>query len=62
MKSRLIYENFKKKINQNKKKKISGLLKKINKGTWPEFLKSFKRNYKYSYDPLYALRSKSRLI
>ena len=50
MKSRLIYENFKKKINQNKKKKISGLLKKINKGTWPEFLKSFKRNYKYSYD------------
>ena len=47
MKSRLIYENFKK-INQNKKKYL--LLKKINKGTWPEFLKSFKQNYKYSYD------------
>ena len=30
MKSRLIYENFNKKINQNKKK-ISGLLKKIKK-------------------------------
>ena len=49
MKYRLIYENFNKKINQNKKKKISKLLKKINKNTWPEFLKSFKQNYKYSY-------------
>ena len=50
MSSKIKITNFNLKINQTKKINLTKYLKKITSSEWPEFLKSFKKNYKYSYD------------
>ena len=50
MSSKIKITNFNLKINQIKKINLTKYLKKITSSEWPEFLKSFKKNYKYSYD------------
>ena len=50
MKSNIIINNFQYKMKLNQKKKLLKYLKKIHILEWPQFLKSFKKNYQYSYD------------
>ena len=47
---KLFLKILKEKIKFKKKKNNIKYLKKINKNTWPEFFKSFKKTYKYSYN------------
>ena len=46
----LTFKNFNNIIKQKHKTKLSTYLKKINSLEWPEFLKCYKKNYKYSYN------------
>ncbi len=46
----LIFKNFSYRKNANEKKKLLNYLKKINNIQWPQFLSSYKKNYKYSYN------------
>ncbi len=50
MGARLKIKNFENKIKINEKKRLLNYLQKINKSEWPNFLKSFKKKYNYSYD------------
>ncbi len=50
MRSNLIINNFKFKIKPNRKKKLLKYLNYINSSEWPNFIKSFKKNYNYSYN------------
>ena len=50
MRSNLIINNFKFKIKPNRKKKLLKYLNNINSLEWPNFIKSFKKNYNYSYN------------
>ena len=50
MRSNLIINNFKLKIKPNRKKKLLKYLNYINISEWPNFIKSFKKNYNYSYN------------
>tara|TARA_Y100000590_G_scaffold188214_1_gene214509 strand:+ start:2477 stop:3637 length:1161 start_codon:yes stop_codon:yes gene_type:complete len=50
MGSNLILKNFNYKTKLKKQKNLFKYFKKINNLEWPDFLKSFKKNYKYSYD------------
>tara|TARA_Y100001970_G_scaffold264412_1_gene350995 strand:+ start:699 stop:1856 length:1158 start_codon:yes stop_codon:yes gene_type:complete len=50
MTKNLIFENFSNIFKTKQKKKLSIYLKKINNLEWPKFIKSFKINYKYSYN------------
>ena len=50
MRSNLIINNFKLKIKPNRKKKLLKYLNYINSSEWPNFIKSFKKNYNYSYN------------
>ena len=42
----LIFKNFSYRKNANEKKKLLNYLKKINNIQWPQFLSSYKKNYK----------------
>tara|TARA_B100000287_G_scaffold433323_1_gene494774 strand:+ start:1213 stop:2373 length:1161 start_codon:yes stop_codon:yes gene_type:complete len=46
----LILKNFSYRKKTNKQKKLLNYLKKINSIQWPQFLSSYKKNYKYSYN------------
>ncbi len=46
----LKFKSFKNNHNSERKKILSEIIKKINKNDKPDFIKSFKQNYKYSYD------------
>jgi len=50
MDSNLIIKNFNSKLKLKDQKKLLDYLKKINNLEWPEFFKSYKKNYNYSYD------------
>ena len=50
MKVNLNLKNFEYKINLKEKKKLNKFIEKIKKNTFPEFFKSFNKNYKYSYN------------
>tara|TARA_B100001121_G_scaffold219691_1_gene192981 strand:- start:12129 stop:13289 length:1161 start_codon:yes stop_codon:yes gene_type:complete len=45
-----VFKNFEKKINTKYKKKLINFFNQDNKFKLPDFIKSFKNNYKYSYD------------
>ncbi len=45
-----VFKNFEKKINTKYKKKLINFFNQDNKLKLPDFIKSFKNNYKYSYD------------
>ena len=59
MDANLIIQNFNNKIKNSDQKKLLQYLKKINKLEWPKFLKSFKNNYKYSYNKKFINKYKS---
>ncbi len=46
----IIFKNFKGKIQKKNKSSLIKLLLKIRHNEFPEFFKSFKKNYKYAYD------------
>ena len=46
----IIFKNFDISVDNNKKKKLLKYLRKIHLEEWPEFFKSYKKNYKYSYN------------
>ncbi len=50
MDSNLIIKNFNSKLKLKGQKKLLDYLKKINNLEWPEFFKSYKKNYNYNYD------------
>ena len=50
MVQKIIFKNLNHKIKTKEKKKLLNYIKKIHDLEWPKFLKSFKKNYQYSYD------------
>ncbi len=50
MRSNITLKNFENKIKLSEKKKLLNFLNKINNLQWPGFLRSYKKNYIYSYD------------
>ena len=62
MEENFILNNFKCKINLKEKKGLSQHLNKIKHLNLPEFFKSFKKNYKYSYNKKIVQKYKKHKI
>ncbi len=58
MSENLIFKNFNSSLKLNNKRKLLQYFNKINNLVWPEFLKSFKKNYEYSYSKKFIKKYK----
>ena len=58
MDSNLIIKKFDSKLKLKDQKKLLDYLKKINNLEWPEFFKTYKKNYNYSYDKKFVKKYK----
>ena len=58
MDSNLIIKKFDTKLKLKDQKKLLDYLKKINNLEWPEFFKTYKKNYNYSYDKKFIKKYK----